>query len=481
MKRREFLTAAAKTAAGLALTQVPDARAQQQQRPNVLFIMTDQQHAGMMSCTGNPWLKTPAMDRIAASGIRFEQAYASNPVCVPSRFSLQTGLTPSAIGMGCNEDAPKTIVTDAMVQQCLGNLFQGAGYETVYGGKVHLPNRMANVRNCGYRNLTADERQGLAQACVKFLKGSHTKPFFLFASFINPHDICYMAINAYLRSQGQAVTNNVDSQTCEAVLDRARQSGDLTGFVRDHCPPLPANHGIPEQEPQCITRKYTEALPFRAYVRANWNEDQWRLHRWAYCRLTEMVDAQIGIVLNALHDAGLEDNTLVVFTSDHGDIDSAHKLEHKMILYHEAVNVPFFMSFPGRIRQGAVDRTHLVSNGLDLLPTLCGYAGIEVPGGRPGRSLQPLAEGRTPESWRGFVVSESQNGRMVRTERFKYCIYDSGAHAEQLTDMRDDSGEMKNLAEAPAFQSVLHQHRQLLKDWVERTGDEIAAAYIRGA
>jgi len=470
-----------RSAAGLALTQVPTAEANQSQRPNILFIMTDQQHAGMMSCTANKWLQTPALDRLAASGTRFERAYACNPVCVPSRFSLQTGLMPSAIGMGQNEDSPRATVTDPMVQQSLGNLLQKAGYETVYGGKVHLPPKMNSVRNIGYRNLTSDSRQGLAQACVEFLKGPHTKPFLLFASFINPHDICYMGINAHRQSLGEAVTDNLDSKTCEGVLDRARQSGDLAAFVRDHCPPLPANYAVPDGEPLCITRKYVEVRPFRAYIRANWSADQWRLHRWAYCRLTEMVDAQIGMVLDALHEAGLAGNTLVVFTSDHGDLDSAHKLEHKSILYQEAVHIPFVMSFPGRIPRGAVDSTHFVSNGLDLLPTLCDYAGIEAPPGRPGRSLRPLAEGQAVEHWRDFVVSESEAGRMLRTDRFKYCAYDSGAHPEQLTDLRDDPGEMKNLAEVPAFQDVLNQHRQLLKDWVERTGDRIAATYIRGA
>jgi arylsulfatase A-like enzyme len=481
MQRREFLAATMKTAAGLTLAQVPAAHANRSQRPNILFIMTDQQHAGMMSCTGNPCVKTPALDRLAASGMRFTQAQASNPVCVPSRYSLQTGLMPSAIGMGRNEDSPQATVTDDMVRQSLGNLFQAAGYETVYGGKVHLPNRMNNLKNLGYRNLTPDSRQKLAEACADFLKGPHERPFLLFASFINPHDICYMAINAYARSLGESVANNVDSKTCEAVLDQARQSGDLAAFVRDHCPPLPANHGIPNSEPECITRNYTELRSFRDYVRRNWSDDQWRLHRWAYCRLTERVDAQIGMVLNALREAGLEDDTLIVFTSDHGDMDSAHKLEHKSILYQEALNVPFIMSLPGRIAKGAVDRTHLVSNGLDLLPTLCDYAGIAAPAGRRGRSLRPLAEGKTAEPWRDFVVAESQNGRMVRTDRFKYCVYDSGAHPELLTDLQNDPGEMKNLTDVPAFQSVLDRHRKILRDWVQQTGDKIAASYIKGA
>jgi arylsulfatase A-like enzyme len=199
-----------------------------------------------------------------------------------------------------------------------------------------------------------------------------------------------------------------------------------------------------------------------------------------------MADKEIGVVLDALREAGMEDNTLVVFTSDHGDMDSAHKLEHKSVLYEESVRVPFIMTYRGMIPEGRVNETHLVSNGLDLLPTLCDYAGIEAPevplgtpnGGLPGRSLRPLAQGEDSKDWRDFVVSESQNGRMLQTDQFKYCIYDSGRDREQLIDIKNDSGEMKNLAEVLAFKSILDRHRRLMQNWVERAGDKIAAEYI---
>jgi arylsulfatase A-like enzyme len=480
MKRREFIATTAAGAIGLMLRGVTLATdsAKGKNRPNILFIMTDQQHAGMMSCTSNKWLKTPALDRLAASGIRFERAYACNPVCVPSRFSLQTGLMPSAIGMGQNNDSKRAAVTDVMIQQSLGHLFRKAEYETVYGGKVHLPRKMNKVQNLGYRNLTSDRRQGLADACAEFIKAEHTRPFFLFASFINPHDICYMAINDFNRTQGKAPIGNRDSKTCEAVLDHARKTGDISAFVEANCPGLPTNHAVPEAEPECIAQKYINPRPFQAYTREKWTQNQWRLHRWAYCRLTEMVDKEIGTVLNALRDAGLEDKALIVFTSDHGDMDSAHKLEHKQVLYEESVRVPFIMSYRGVIPQGIVDNTHLVSNGLDLLPTLCDYAGIEAPEGLYGRSLRALAEGKDNKERRGFVVSESHNGRMLRTGRFKYSIYDSGRHREQLIDLKNDPGEMKNLAEVESYKDILDTHRQLLQSWVERTGDKIAAEYI---
>jgi len=191
-----------------------------------------------------------------------------------------------------------------------------------------------------------------------------------------------------------------------------------------------------------------------------------------------MVDAKIGILLDALRDAALEDNTLVVFTSDHGDMDSSHKMEHKSVLYEEAVRVPFIMSYKGIIPRGKVNDTHLVSNGLDLLPTLCDYAQIEKPDRLAGESLRTLAQEEPADGWRDFVVCESQNGRSLRTDRFKYSIYDSGENREQLIDLQNDPGEMNNLAGRGDYKAVLNKHRRLLRGWVKRTGDRIAAEYI---
>ena len=480
MNRREFIAKTGMSMAGLILGQSARAekRSSRKDRPNILFIMTDQQSAHMMSCTGNEWLKTPAMDRLAASGVRFERAYACNPVCAPNRFSLQTGLMPSVIGMGRNGDSKNSLVTEGMIRNSLGNLFKRAGYETVYGGKVHLPRKMNDVRSLGYRVLTRNSRQELADACADFLKGEHSRPFFLFASFINPHDICFMAINDFRRSEGGSPMGSVDSQTCEGLLEPIRKSGNIEAFVKKHCPPLPDNYEIPANEPECITTKYTTTRSFREWARRNWTETDWRLHRWVYCRLTEMVDAKIVKLLDAVEEAGLQDNTLIVFTSDHGDMDSAHKLEHKTVLYEESVRIPFIMSCKGFIPAGRIDKAHFVSNGLDLLPTLCDYAGIKTPAGLTGRSVRRLAEEKPVPDWRDHIVVESQNGRMLRTKRYKYCIYDSGANPEQLTDLERDPGEMQNLAGRTEYKATLEEHRRLLKEWTSRVEDQIGDKYV---
>ena len=281
----------------------------------------------------------------------------------------------------------------------MGWVFREAGYETVYGGKTHWFRNM-NPESIGFRLLTRDERDELAESCAAFLRGKHDRPFLLVASFINPHDICYMAIDAHARAMGKQPLypqSKIERSTLAEALEMPSDVSRDEFFAR-LCPPLPNNFEIPTLEPECISKQYTPPGSFRDYVRKNWSEEDWRMHRWAYCRLTEMVDRQIGRVLDALHDSGLEKDTLVVFTSDHGDHDASHRLEHKSELYENASRVPLVASYPGVIPPGQVDTSHLVSAGIDLIPTLCDYAGVQPPAELRGASIRPLADGHAPPS-----------------------------------------------------------------------------------
>ena len=476
---RGILGAVLGVVAVLALSEaVPAEPSSKSDRPNLLVIVTDQQHAGMMSCAGNKYLSTPAIDSLAATGARFEMAYAANPVCIPSRVSMITGQMPSRFGMRSNAEG-RNQAPPAAIKEAMGWIFRNAGYETAYGGKTHWLRGMT-PQSLGFENLTGDEREGLAEACARFLAAKRQKPFLLVASFINPHDICYMAIDDFAQAAGKPIMypgSQVERERLAAALQLPDGVSREDFFAR-LCPPLPANFEIPALEPQCITEQYVRARTFREHARTTWSDQRWRLHRWAYCRLTEMVDAHIAKVLEALRRAGLEETTVVVFTSDHGDLDAAHRLEHKSILYEEAARVPLIVSQKGVTRAGWVDTAHPVSVGLDLIPTLCDYAGIEPPPSLPGRSVRPLAEGRPVESWPDQVVVESEAGRMVRTDRFKYVVYESGEHREQLIDLANDPGEMVNLAESPEYRDVLDEHRKRLRRWVETTHDEIAEPYV---
>ena len=457
--------------------------------PNILFIMTDQQHAGMMSCTGNRWLQTPAMDRLAASGMRFELAYSPNSVCVPSRTSMMTGLFPSTLGFESNGDAQSARIPDSVLQHTMGRLLRRAGYETVFGGKTHWA-RDLNHETCGFDNLTQDDREELADACVEYLHQEHEKPFLLVASFINPHDICYVEIDATIKRYELPPFSPGATVPREKIAEAVRQAEEAKrqGKFDELCPPLIENHGITENEPQAIAISPT-TRPARGkkqaghvyyymsnYVRQEWTEDDWRMHHWIYHRLTEDVDRQIDAVLRALQETGLDKSTVVIFTSDHGDMDGAHKRVHKGYFYEESARVPFVIAGPGI--QSGVDCEHLISSSLDLVPTICDFAGVEVTATLAGESIKPLATGEPVPNWRKAVYSENGRGRMVRTGRYKYSLYKQGMPRDMLIDMADDPGEMKNLAVDPKYADVVAEHRRLIGNHVQKHGDTIFREFL---
>jgi len=411
-------------------------------QPNILLIITDQQSATMMSCTGNAWLDTPAMDGLSATGVRFEKAYAANPVCVPSRFSLLSGRYPTEIGMRHNSSRPLS-GTERIVGDAAGHVLYRAGYETVYGGKVHLPGEMKKIEDCGFTNIASDQRDELAVVCADYLTQDHDKPFFLLASFINPHDICYMAIMA----EG-GLGWRVPGPMIEAMQLPDGVSEDE--FYATMCPPLPDNFEPSRGEPSAYDTLLRQRA-FRQYVRDEWTERDWRLHRYAYCQLTERVDAQIGIVLDALDESENARDTIVIFTSDHGDNDAAHRMEHKTTFYEEAARIPMIIRDPRDGKRNIVDAEHLVSNGIDMLPTLCDYSGAELPSGLHGRSLRPLVDVIPAQDleWRDAVLVENEVGDMVYDGRYKYCEFLSGVIDVALFDMQTDPGEMTNLAIDP--------------------------------
>ncbi|MBM3333479.1 sulfatase-like hydrolase/transferase [Candidatus Sumerlaeota bacterium] len=466
IRRREFLKLAGAGAGALAAP-LTAAELSPKKRPNIVYLFTDQQRWDMLSCAGNQWLKTPAMDRLAANGTRFEQAYCANPVCMPSRFTMFTGTMPSRIGIEDNDDIKKEVPAE-ILERSLGWLFRNAGYETAYGGKVHLP---MTVEQIGFDRISTNERAGLADACAAFIRKQHDRPFLLVGSFINPHDICYMALAAAMKEF--RIPREPSLELAKAM--KPPDGVSRREFLEKRCPPLPPNFEVPQGEPEGV--RQVDPREFRFWVRDHWTEQDWRLHRWAYCRLTEVVDAEIGVVLRALRDAGLEENTIVVLSSDHGDMDASHRLEHKSVLYEEAMRVPFIVSWKGLPQPGLVDTDHLISNGLDLIPTLCDFAGITPPKGLAGRSVRPLAEGRKPDAWRDVLATESKHCRTIRTARFKYTVYDIGQRREALVDLEKDPGEMKNLAADPAFRRVLVEHRQLLRESIRATGDSMGDRY----
>lgn len=413
-----------------------------QQQPNILYIFTDQQTAQAMSCAGNSDLHTPNLDRLASEGIRFTNAYCAAPLSTPSRAAMFTGLTPSAAGVTKNGIG----FSEEIRQQSLGMIMQQAGYTCAYAGKWHVPESDIPDQIYGFRKLHPHRDEGLAENVIQFLQESREKPFFLVASYDNPHNIC-----EYARSQNLPGKVNIPERD-----------------LRD-CPNLPANFGIAPYDADVI--RFEQQQQFKTYPVTRYTPDDWRRYRNAYYRLVEHIDAEIGKILATLDRLKLTESTLVVFTSDHGDGNGAHQWNQKSALYEEVVNIPFIVRLPGSKNRGTTNET-LINNGIDLFPTLCDYARAKVPAHCKGISLRPALE-KSAKPSRKYIVTETifdnsaTAGWMVRTSRYKYVLYDKGRYREQLYDMENDRGEMVNLAVEKKYAGELRYHRTLLRRWAE--------------
>lgn len=413
------------------------------------------------------------MDYIAENGIRFTRAYSPNPVCSPARVSMMTGRMPGFFkdenGNEVRENRGSMKipqVSDEVLNSTISTYLKKADYELYYGGKEHLPESLAPTA-LGFMDITDDEREGLAQEAAKVIKADHEKPYFMVVSLINPHDICYMAIREMPSSEndGRLLQNG---KLELSVLDEAMKMPEGVSseeFFESYCPTLPVNYEPQFEEPEAV-KKLINQRPMRKNARENFTDNQWRHHRWAYCRLTELVDKKVQTILDALKESDQEESTLVIFSSDHGDMDAAHRMEHKSTLYEESVNIPFMAMWKGQIAPGRVDETSLVSNGLDLLPTVCDYAGVQGKSDPRGRSLRPLFEGMEVQ-WRETLGVESEIGRMVVDRNgFKYMRYDAVRIEEQLLNLKEDPYEMTHFTNDPKYSDKLTSLRRVFdNEW----------------
>lgn len=433
--RREFIKGTALGVSGLALAGNGAFAQTPAPKPNIIFIHTDQQHFDTISALGNKWLKTPNIDRLIERGTAFTESYSASPVCCPARACWYTGRTASENGMLDNDHRLDPDMPD------LGQWFKSRGYATFYTGKWHIPGR---DNSSGFTVMTSNPSHlgqhtdsVVSKSAQAFLKNySGDKPFFLNVGLLQPHDCCHW----HTAHEGYT-------------------GGSPYPRLKDQLPPLPENFASVGKEPKVQEEHLTK---LRRKTEA-WTDEFWRFYIWSYYRHVEMVDAEIGRVLDALDASKHADNTLIVWTVDHGDGLARRKLVTKFFTYDEAIRVPMVVCLPGAKDGARIDRTHLVS-GLDVAPTLCDFAGIDAPPLARGRSLRPLAEGKSPE-WREFIVSECLiSGRMLRTPEYKFVAFKDDP-VVQLFDMKADPWEMKNLAEDSKHAGTVADLRKRLADW----------------
>jgi arylsulfatase A-like enzyme len=429
-------------------------------KPNILLIITDQQSSESIGFNaGHRYLNTPNMDYLAEHGVTFTNAYCANPLCIPSRSSMFTGRYPHELDIQTNE----TKKIDPVKFPVLGSVLKSNGYETGYVGKWHLPFDIHNkdIHGFGFtENIKGNGVDSLLPgSAIKFLSFKHDKPFFLVVSFINPHNICEWA-------RGQRLPDG--------------ETG--TPPPPGQCPPMRTNHLPSKNETDImrVMRSSYQASPM--FPVADFTEVKWRQYIWAYFRMIEKTDREIGKILDFLHGSGLDENTLIVFVSDHGDCQGAHGWNQKTVFYEEASKVPFIISHPAF---PARKSDFPVQTGIDLLPSLCDFANIPLPENTRGVSLKQLILNMDHPAEREYIVvsdklvqGETVNGkkpepegRMLRNRQFKYWIYNEGEQRETLYDLQKDPGEMVNLAGDPAYSAELNKCRIELSTWAEKNHD----------
>ena len=441
--RREFmkLSSGAVSLLTVPLSTASQVNAAAGSRPNVLLIITDQQYNDTISAGGCKYVKTPALDKLMKRGTSFRISLSPNPVCCPARSSIFTGRATTETGVISNKEAGRMRKEIPNLGQWLS---KQANYETVYAGKWHLPQSYThfipgfNVLHTGLKGQGNLCDTAVSQACAAFLHNrKKKKPFLMVTSFMQPHDICeWIRLNTY-------------------------NPGKLRyPKIADKLPPLPDNFEINKDEPEYLKENRRK----RASYQNKWDKQQWRYYLWSYYRHIEMVDAEIGRLLKALEDAEYKQNTLVIFTSDHGEGLGAHQNVLKSIPYREVIRVPFIISLPGRVPENKTDDTHPVS-GFDIMPTVCDYIRIKPPENMCGLTLKPMLEGKSG-SWRKYLVSElpGNRARVVRSKRYKYIIYAEDP-VELFFDVQNDPGETKNLASSSLHASALKEHKKFLIKW----------------
>ncbi len=434
------------------------------ERRNILVIISDQLSQQALPAYGNSYAKTPNIDRIARQGVRFANCYTPCPLCQPTRASFWTGLYPHETGILSNGRKHHVPPLPASIPT-LGRIFAKAGYETVHFGKTHDAGSLRGFRIESVKDVTCKaetawplnydtwQDRDTAVKVVDYLKGAPKQPFLAVADFNNPHNICGWV------GENQGTHEDVP--------------------VPGKLPPLPANFRDTDLEKRPVPVQYICCSHRRLAQASVWSESNYRHYLAAYYHYLSRVDAEIGLVLEALAARPDAADTLIVFMADHGDGMAGHGMVTKQVsFYEETTRVPLMFAGPGVQGRGKTLKIPLVSL-LDLLPTLCDYAGLKAPRDVRGASLTPWLRGVPEElspheyvasEWHtewGFTISP---GRMLRTPRYKYVRYLEG-DGEEFYDLRKDPGETRTLIDVPKHAAALEGHRALLQTHLEQTGD----------
>ncbi|MCK9478619.1 MAG: sulfatase-like hydrolase/transferase [Firmicutes bacterium] len=464
-------------------------------KPNVLFIMCDQMRQDAIGCNGNKTVKTPNIDRLAKEGVNFKNAFTPSPICVPARASLTTGLYPhKCTGQKNNSGALKGGIPT------IAGEFQSRGYDTYAMGKLHYlpyapPGEKRTLHGFQTAELTESgrmlkkydplgEQSGL-EDYNDYLKTVGWEGFSR-GNGLGNNDI-FPATSAI--PEEHYVDTWVADRTITHLNNHIKNSPDkpffmFTSFPKPHSaydPPYPYDRLYdPRKMPDCIgdigkIKEREIELLVEKYKKYGWDtlspqaKKNIKAH---YYGLISLQDKQIGRLLGFLEEQGIKDNTIIVYTADHGDLLGDFGLYFKENFYNASVRIPMIISYPSGIKGGRV-LDQLV--GLqDIMPTLMELTGTPLNHEVDGMSLLPAIN--EDKKTRRFYVSQCHESPeqqyMVCGEDWKFIYHQNGG-VEELYDMQDDYNELHNLAQSdePHIREKVKEMRDYLLKWCVENND----------
>lgn len=475
IKRRDFLRLGTAGAAGAMLSRISSsdeasaAEAKPNKKPNILFLMTDQHRGDCLGCDGNSKIKTPNFDRIAREGVRFPHAYSSTPTCTPARSGILTGCSPWRHGMvGFGKVAQQYPVE-------LPRMLKAAGYYTHAVGKLHYTPQ----HNFRFDSALIDESS--RRHTPGFISDYH-KWFEKVAPGQNP-EATGIGWNDYLSGpyalpEHLHPTHWTGQNAVKFIEEYDRPEPFLlkVSFARPHSPYDPPERfwnmykeeDMPGPSVGKWAEKHGKGDPSDHKIwRGDLGVEQAKRSRRGYYGSVSFIDEQVGLILSALEKRGMLENTLILFTSDHGDMLGDHHLWRKSYAYEGSARISMLMRWPKSMGMEDKRGTNLdqVVELRDVLPTFLDAAGASIPESIDGSSMLNLVRGRT-EGWRKYIdlehdvcYSEENNWNALTDGRWKY-IYHAFDGREQLFDLKSDPGEVDDLAQDQSFASELGLWRQ---------------------
>lgn len=504
----------AASAAAVSLASCSDGKENENQQYNIVYIMTDDHTAQMMSCYDNRYISTPNLDRIAEDGVRFTSSFVANSLSGPSRACLLTGKHSHANGYMDNK---KGSAFDGS-QQTFPKLLQKAGYQTALVGKWHLGSDPQGfdywdiIPGQGdYYNpdfITPEGRKRhegyisdiITDKSLDWLDGrDRNRPFCILIH----HKACHRPWHPDMKDFDayEDVTFPIPETFYDDYEGRLAAQKQVMSVAKDMwlvndnkiLPISGKKKDIKEYEKAVSRLTPEEKAKYDAFC-GRITEDftsrklegkelgEWKYQRYMrdYAKVVKSLDENVGRVLDYLEQNGLKDNTLIVYASDQGFYMGEHGWFDKRFMYEESFRTPLVMSLPaGFDRKG--DITEMVQN-IDYAPTFLELAGIEVPEDIHGESLVPLLKGQTPKDWRTsmyYHYYEFPSQHMVckhygvRTDRYKLIHFYDDIDQWELFDLKEDPSELHNLYGKPEYDSVVAELKKELKKLQEQYDDPI--------